>query len=202
MNKIVVYFRPCTPAPTGGYELFYRVAGSGAPYTNAGIFFISPAIFYDNVNPAGTCYEGYVRTICAGVLGNHIMWESCGSGEPCDNSSCDTTIAIITDSLTYENLGFFPLNVCGPHVALQWATYDRPNRFTVYEDGVVLLTSGWMGYAPYPGPWGPTLNTLEYGVLNFDPIPGRVYQVLIEVGPAGPPPYNMSDNFALDIRCS
>lgn len=81
MNKIVVNFNTCTPAPSGGYQIKYRVAGSSGEYTNAGYFFTSPAIFYDTLNPAGTCYEGFIRTDC-GVMGNPVNWESCISGDP------------------------------------------------------------------------------------------------------------------------
>lgn len=82
MNKIVVYFNTCTPAPARGYLLEYRVAGSGDAYTNAGHFFTSPAVFYDTINPAGTCYEGLIRTDCTDdVMGNPVLWQSCESGE-------------------------------------------------------------------------------------------------------------------------
>lgn len=78
MNKIEVFFIPCTPTPERGYFIGYRVAGTTDTYTNAGYFFASPAIFYDRLNPAETCYEGYIRTDC-GVLGIPDFWESCGS---------------------------------------------------------------------------------------------------------------------------
>lgn len=82
MNKIEINFNTCEPAPNGGYNIMYRVQGSGDSYTNAGNFFVSPAVFYDTVNPAGTCYEGFIRTDC-GVLGTPIPWNFCGeeSGE-------------------------------------------------------------------------------------------------------------------------
>lgn len=80
MNKILINFTLCIPAPSDGYNIMYRVAGSSDSYTNAGNFFISPAIFYDTINPAGTCYEGFIQTVCGDVLGNPVFWESCGSG--------------------------------------------------------------------------------------------------------------------------
>lgn len=88
MNRIEVNFVPCTPAPAQGYNVQYRVAGSGDAFTNAGNFFASPAVFYDRVNPAGTCYEGYIVTDCDGIFGNPVNWQSCGSdsGDPDPNN--------------------------------------------------------------------------------------------------------------------
>lgn len=204
MNKIVLYFNKCSPAPAGGYKIFYRVADTDDPYTAAGTFYNSPAIFYDNVNPAGTCYEGYIVTDCGNdVMGNHIPFESCGSGT-FDNSSCGTTISINTADLDYVDLGYYDLFVDGAAgVDLNYETFDRPDKFTVYEDGLPLISSGWKGYAPYGGPWGASLSTSLTGTLSFTPVLGKVYTLRIEVGNAGPtPPYNISDNFTIDIICN
>lgn len=91
MNKILINFTPCTPEPSGGYSIKYRVAGSGGAYTDAGNFFASPAVFYDTVNPAGTCYEGFLMTVCGDVSGTPVFWESCGSG-----GSAQLSIALIS----------------------------------------------------------------------------------------------------------
>ncbi len=77
MNKITVHFNGCDPAPSGGYNIMYRVQGTDDEYTNAGNFFVSPAVFYDTVNPAGTCYEGFITSVCGGVFGNPVNWEGC-----------------------------------------------------------------------------------------------------------------------------
>lgn len=203
MIKISVYFTTCSPAPTGGYKIYYRVAGTEDAYTSGGTFFTTPAVFYDRINPAGTCYEGYIVTDCGNdVMGNHIPFETCGSAT-LDNSSCATSIIQTTAALTYVDLGLFDLHVDGSvTVILHYQTYDRPNRFTLYEDGVNIDTSGWKGYAPYAGPWGVSLSTAASGDITFNPVLGRAYQVRIEAGPAGPPPYNISDNFVLDIHCN
>lgn len=203
MNKIVIYFTPCSPAPSGGYEVLYRVAGTTDAFISAGHFFVSPAVFYDSVNPAGTCYEGYIRTDCGEILGNHVLWESCVSGDPPDRHSCDTSIAINTADLNYVDLGYFDIFVDEViTVDLVWASYDRPNKFTLYENDLPIDTTGWVGYAPYGGPWGASLSTFENGTMTFNPLPGRTYKIRIEAGNAGPSaPYNISDNFQLDIKC-
>lgn len=208
MNKIVIYFNLCSPAPVAGYKVYYRVAGTSDVYTYAGSFFNSPAIFYDTLNPAGTCYEGYIVSDCGNdILGNHILWVSCESGESgesggSDQSSCGTTISITTSSPAYTNLGYFDLHVDGViTVNLFWSSYDRPNRFNLYEDGVLIQTTGWKGYAPYPGPWGLSLSTSESGTITFNPVPGKEYKVSIEAGNAGPSPYDGEDSFELNINC-
>ncbi len=202
MIKISVYFSPCSPVPSGGYKIYYRVADGGDPYTYAGAFFTSPAVFYDTLNLVGTCYEGYIVTDCGNdVMGNHIPFETCGSGV-IDNSSCGTTLSTETSDQAYVDLGLFDLHVDGSvTVNLLYDVYDRPNRFTVYEDGVAIVNSGWKGYAPYPGPWGASLSTAGTGTLTFNPVLGKTYQVRIEAGPGGSSPYDVSDNFELNINC-
>lgn len=205
MNKIAVSFTKCTPAPIGGYRIYYRAQSSSDPYILGGIFYSSPGVFYDIINPAGTCYEGYIVSDCGNdTFGNHVLFDTCSSSAiPIDNSSCATTIVEQTVALTYVDLGLFPLHVDGSaEVILTYHTYDRPNRFTLYEDGINIMTSGWKGYAPYPGPWGLSLSTSDSGTIIFNPTPSKVYQVRIEAGPAGPPPYNISDSFSLNIACN
>lgn len=202
MNQIKVYFTPCTPDPTSGYEILYKVVGA-TNYISAGYFFTSPAIFYDTLNPAGTCYEGFIRSSCAGTLGMHVNWESCVSGPALDNSSCGTQISVNTADLNYTDLGLFDLHVDGStSVDIYWQSYDRPDKFSLYEDGILIDGTGWQGYAPYFGPWGASLSTTQSGSFSFIPIPGRIYQLRIEVGNAGPPPYDSSDNFVVDIVCN
>lgn len=76
MNKITVSFLVCDPAPVAGYNIKWRIAGSSDPYSDAGNFFVSPAIFYDNTNPAGTEYEGVIRSDCGTFFGDPVAWVS------------------------------------------------------------------------------------------------------------------------------
>ena len=204
MNKILINFKTCSPAPPGGYKIYYRVGGSSSPYQLAGSFYATPAVFYDD-NVAGTCYEGFMVTDCGDdVFGNHIPFDTCSSTvtNP-DNSSCGTSLNFETTDLAYTNLGLFDLHVEGAVlVKLVYNTLDRPNRFTLYEDGGNIATSGWKGYAPYIGPWGSSLSTSPTGEMDFHPLPGKLYQVRIEAGNAGPSPYDITDNFLLQVICS
>jgi hypothetical protein len=49
------------------------------------------------------------------------------------------------------------------------SSYDVPNRFSVYDvNNNFVASSGWMGYAQYPGPWGMSLNTTQSKTLTFN----------------------------------
>lgn len=92
MNRITVYFSECEPEPTKGYKILYGIAGTSPDdYLDAGYFFKSPAVFYDD-NPVGTCYEGIIGTDCGDVFGNPIPWASnCESGESGGESGAEET---------------------------------------------------------------------------------------------------------------
>jgi hypothetical protein len=89
MNKIEINFTPCEPAPPGGYNVKWWVAGSDAAPKNAGNFFINPAVFYDTLNPTGTEYEGFIKSECGGVS-NQIYWNTT---DGCGESGADNLIA-------------------------------------------------------------------------------------------------------------
>lgn len=204
MNLITLTFVECEPSPSKGYRVRWRVLGSGDPYIDEGNFFSSPVVFTDDINPPGTLYEGLITAEGSNLTCNDVPWgvEESGS-ESGDNSSCGTSISITTVDPQYDDLGLFDLNVEGSaHVDIAWSTLNRPNRFTLYDNGIYADTTGWKGIAPYPGPWGASLSTAVTGTLGFNPIPGHEYKLRIEVGNAGPPPYDVSDDFNLDIICS
>lgn len=83
-NQITLTFTPCEPAPTNGYNIQWRIAGSIGAYEDAGTFTESPAIFNDSTNPPGAQYEGIIRSDCGEVFGSELGWateEESGSGE-------------------------------------------------------------------------------------------------------------------------
>jgi hypothetical protein len=96
MNTITINFIPCNPAPAQGYKLTWRVAGSGDPYTDEGFFTESPIVFTDNLNPEGTCYEGFLQSDCSEsgesgtVVGAQIPWATV-----CEESGVNYTIELI-----------------------------------------------------------------------------------------------------------
>lgn len=91
MNTITINFIECATPPENGYNLKWRVLGSGDPYTDEGNFTSSPAVFTDSINPPGTCYEGILQSDCTPsgesgtILGNAIAWATpCESGTVTD----------------------------------------------------------------------------------------------------------------------
>lgn len=94
-NTITINFIPCEPTPNQGYRLTWRVAGTADPYTDEGLFTESPASFVDSINPAGTCYEGFLQSDCSEsgesgtVLGEAIPWAT-----PCEDSGVTYTITL------------------------------------------------------------------------------------------------------------
>lgn len=77
-NTITVTFTPCTPTPSGGWNIIYRESGSSGGYSSAGPFTSSPAVFGDALSlPEGTQYEGFIRSDCGdGSLGNQVPWST------------------------------------------------------------------------------------------------------------------------------
>lgn len=87
------------------------------------------------------------------------------------------------------------------YITFTWDSVDRPNRFTVYENGgFVRFTSGWVGTANYPGPWGASLSTPQSGFANicFQNLTGRY--VKVEAGNASPTT-PISDAYSWSITC-
>ena len=85
-------------------------------------------------------------------------------------------------------------------VLLYWEVYDRPNIISVYDSTGLIYTTGWVGYATYTGPWGPSLNTATSGSIQiqFASTTGRY--VKVEAGPANPSNV-LTDSYAWSLAC-
>lgn len=86
-------------------------------------------------------------------------------------------------------------------ITINWVTIERPNRFSIYQDGSLVATSGWTGYANYPGPWGLSLNTPSSGQLSTAYETGLNTYVYVEAGPADPN-NSINDAFNFTISCT
>jgi hypothetical protein len=114
---------------------------------------------------------------------------------------CGETISQETVSAAYVDLGLFHLDIdVADTVDLNWNVMGRPNRFTLYNNGVLEQTTGWRGVAAYGGPWGASLNTATTGTMTFD-VSGGPYTLRVEVGNADPDNI-VSDNFEVVIGCT
>lgn len=115
--------------------------------------------------------------------------------------ACGETITEETVSAGYVDLGLFHLDVdAADTVDLNWQAMDRPNRFTLYNNGVLVETTGWRGTAAYGGPWGASLSTASSGTITFD-VSGGPYTLRVEVGNADPDNI-LSDNFQVEVLCT
>lgn len=105
ITAIVVNFVPCSPAPANGYNIQYRIAGSGDPYTDAGDFVSTPATIPVDF-PDGTAFEGIIRGDCGdGLFGPDVAW-TVGGGDvegvtmerngPCSGINSSYTISGLT----------------------------------------------------------------------------------------------------------
>lgn len=199
MNHVSVSFTPCSPAPSNGYQVLWRVKNTTGGYIDAGSFTSSPAVFDDGTNPDGTQYEGMIRSNCGTFFGNPSYWSTI-----IDNSSCGAFFSDQWADYTYHKYDY-PLHVEGSSsVFVIWEVVTRPNKFSVYTNtNTLIYTTGWKGIAPYPGPWGGSLNTVDTnGSFTFTPILGVQYILSVEVGNAlSSSPYNKSDNFMVNIAC-
>lgn len=156
MNYITLNFVECDPMPVNGWNVQYRIAGSADPYTDAGNFFASPAIFADD-NAPGTQYEGIIRSDCCesgetDCMGNDIPWttveESSGGGTP--SAPCfthrfqvfgsDGEIVHVTGTYCngdpYEYMGLVG-DGAPPEVCLQIGTVDTNASFVIVVDDTV-----------------------------------------------------------------
>lgn len=115
--------------------------------------------------------------------------------------ACGEMITEETVSAGYVDLGLFHLDVdAADTVDLNWQAMDRPNRFTLYNNGVLVETTGWRGTAAYGGPWGASLSTAASGTITFD-VSGGPYTLRVEVGNADPDNI-LSDNFQVEVLCT
>jgi hypothetical protein len=143
--------------------------------TDTGFSYVNQSEAFVNGNctgPTGTCYE----------CGDNLTDSYAGS-----------------DYHQYE-----PYSICdglvGTSLNINWFSIERPNRFNIYSDAGLLNTSGWVGYANYPGPWGLSLSTPSSGTLSAPYVTGNNTYILVEAGPADPS-NPISDSWDMTINC-
>lgn len=125
MNKIEVFFAPCEQPPSKGYIVKYRVQGSSEMYKYAGNFFMSPAIFYDTLNPAGTLYEGFIQADLGDLDCDKVYWpgeSGCAGGD----AKFVTTTFVSGDSLNEKEVANIFGSV-GVTVRITLDTYTNNN---------------------------------------------------------------------------
>jgi hypothetical protein len=125
----------------------------------------------------------------------------------CNNSYSGTWTPSTFTGFTY------PMNLSsttnGSTITIAYTANDRPNRFTVYADGVTeAANSGWVGDDnTYGGPWGAPggLSGVGTGTLTFTYDSSKTYTFSVDIGPANPnatPQPNPSDAWSVTITCT
>lgn len=195
-KTVTVNFTGSNPAPSNGYIVGYKKAGSLLGYT-----YVSP-------NPTSSPVSIPNVPVCEDL---EVVMQS-----QCDNSQVSapqtTTISAYTDYVCGETItgsnthnGYYAypdylLNVQGATdiVTLTYNVISMPNRFTVYDaNGNLVVTSGWRGIAAYAGPWGASLNTATTGTISFSKGTGCFFKLLVESSTNS----NTEDSFNVGISC-
>jgi hypothetical protein len=114
--------------------------------------------------------EVFVNGNCTGPTGSCYVCDDYLTGSYSGNTYHQYEPYYICDDLTTTTITF------------NWFSYDRPNRFNIYGPFGLVATSGWVGYANYPGPWGSSLSTPSSGSIGA-PYSNNMY-ILVEAGPA------------------
>lgn len=192
-NVLTVNFTACEPATD--FRIFYRPQGSIIAYRDGGTVTTSPFVVTDSLDTAGTQYEGYIQSECGGgLLGDPVAFVTSGFG-------CGDGINDSYAGFEYHLYTTYFLTATGT-VHINYDVFERPNRFTVYDitTAAQVVTSGWVGDANYPGPWGLSLFTPSTGTITFVTVTGHSYKLIVEAGGADPT-NQLSDSFDILITC-
>jgi hypothetical protein len=151
---------------------------------------ISGCIKVGSINSPGNVGnpEYYGITCSCGCTGYDYI---CGDGTETFNTGSNLYGVYPTSSVCPTS------NECGTFV---YDAFDRPNRFNLYDNGGLVATSGWVGYADYSGPWGSDLNVSPNGSFTYDFSTTLGRYVEIEYGPASPTT-PISDSAEWSLTC-
>jgi hypothetical protein len=84
----------------------------------------------------------------------------------------------------------------GSSISLTFDAIARPNRFTIYEDGFSIYTTGYIGStSSVPGPWNPPGLTPTGTTFTYDS--SKTYYVLIDIAPD-----SVSDAYTITAVCA
>lgn len=202
MAKLTVQFTPPSPAPSNGYRVKYRKAGTTSwnvvsPYPTASPVVISGlenGVAYETTIESA-CDDGFFSSLTTITAPSNRTYVQCGASLSNNYSG--------NGYYTYPHIYIDAFSSGISALNISWNAVDRPNRFTLYdEDGNQVATTGWKGTASYSGPWGTSLATATSGVLTVTRDPAMTYyRLVVEAGPANlSSPIN--DSWDAIIGCS
>jgi hypothetical protein len=84
----------------------------------------------------------------------------------------------------------------GSSISMQFEAVSRPNRFAIYENGISIYSSGYIGSpSSVPGPWNPPSSSPANTTFTYDS--SKTYYVLIDIAPD-----NISDSYTINLICT
>jgi len=204
-KTVTVNFTGSTPAPSNGYIVGYRKAGSTGSYT-----YVSP-------NPTSSPASIPNVPVCEDI--EVIMQSQCDNSQVSAPQTSTVTAYtsyvcgnVINQNHTHTGFYVYPdllLDVRGASdtVSLALDVNTLPNRFTVYDANGNVVTSstsvsgnvgGWLGVAAYSGPWGAqSLSAPTTGTLSFSKNGGCFFRLVVESQTGT----NTNDSFTVNISC-
>jgi len=125
---------------------------------------------------------------------------------PTPTIACSNTCgAVLSDNWTFDTYTTQTkcLNLSarsnGDIISISVQSYDRPNNFTVRaNNGNGVATSGWLGYADYPGQWGSSISNSGSTTLTFVYNSSLTYTLEIEIGEGN----GTSDGWQAILTCA
>lgn len=156
MTKLVkVNFDLCDPAPSGGYLIYYRIAGTSDALTFAGTFFSSPASFVVETEVSDEEYEGTIQADCGEEIGGGgiVVW---ATGDCVDATATDIELP---DGSPDNPYGFAFIQAGTPIFTI--VVVDKPAWMTITAVGFFIAFGG----TPAIGDVG-TAITVSFEVHN------------------------------------
>jgi hypothetical protein len=84
----------------------------------------------------------------------------------------------------------------GSSIFLEFVAVSRPNRFSIYENGFQIYSSGYIGSpSSVPGPWNPPGVSPASTTFIYDS--SKTYYVLIDIAPD-----NITDSYTINSICT
>jgi len=122
---------------------------------------------------------------------------------PNGNYSCgDNLTGTFTTPNAYYQYPSYTLDFSGSSngtlIQVHCIEQQVPNRFSITDASGNLITTGWIGYANYSGPWGTTLQNTPNKDLSFSKSGTGIYTLKVETST----PKDSTDAWSASISCT
>jgi hypothetical protein len=193
-------------------KMKYACNGIGAYFTNNfnSLFQTVLKPNYDNFTPQ--IPSAFPNSYLTDVIGwtkvsgtytpsiSGVKWIVIGNFRP--NNRLTLPIADPGTTISYyyiEDVSVTELPSPSSSISVYCVPYDVPNRFTLYNSsGSNVATTGWIGTANYPGPWGQSLNNGSPITMTAPTAGSATFKLRIETSP----PSNINDAWTASVGCN